>query len=121
MDSPPVIRAKVKGRQYQVLAFICRRIAATGQPPSLREIMAHIDTPSTSVARYFITKLVERGLLTRVPRIPRGIEVTDLARELHPELFPLTPLEAVFAAVCGARDDGEPLPARVMAVLEAVA
>lgn len=125
MDGPPVNRTRGPGRastarELQVLTFIANELAAHGQPPTVREIMGHLGSTSTSVGRYFVTKLVDKGMLRRVPWIPRGIEVTDLARETYPELFPLTPIEAVFAAVRDARNAGEALPARVVAVLEAV-
>ena len=64
-------------RQGLILAFIWDFIAHNPYPPTIREIVKGCNLSSTSVANYNLLCLKEKGYLTRVPSISRGIVLTE--------------------------------------------
>ncbi len=66
--------------QSQVLAFVVRIEAETGQTPTVREICAQFGFHSTTAARCHLAALERRGCITRRPYYPRGVSSTDAGR-----------------------------------------
>ena len=64
-------------RQALVLAFIWDFTTHNPYPPTIREIVKGCNLSSTSVANYNLLCLKEKGYLTRVPNISRGIVLTE--------------------------------------------
>ncbi len=64
-------------RQSRILAFIWDYTVANPYPPTIREIVKGCSLSSTSVASYNLLSLKEKGYLTRVPSISRGIVLTE--------------------------------------------
>jgi SOS-response transcriptional repressor LexA len=62
-------------REKKVLAFCKSFMVLNGYSPSIREIMASIDIPSTSEVRYYLQKLEARGLISRVKNVSRSIVI----------------------------------------------
>ena len=67
-------------RQALVLAFIRDFTTRNPYPPTIREIVKGCNLSSTSVANYNLLCLKEKGYLTRVPSISRGIVLTARGR-----------------------------------------
>jgi repressor LexA len=67
---------RLSERQRRMLLFIEDCIAKRSQPPSIREICDHCDISSTSVADYNLKRLEERGYISRMSNVSRGIQVT---------------------------------------------
>lgn len=108
----------LNARQLAALQCIADRIRDDLPPPTFGEIATAIGSSSKGVANYHLRFLVDRGLITLAgPSVPRSIGVTAKARDEFHELFPKSPAELVMVAVQDARDEGEPLPARVLAAL----
>lgn len=66
---------KLTRRQYDVLTAIREYQKENRRPPSLRDLMDATGVTSTSVMDYYLDSLVSKGLITRKPRISRGIEI----------------------------------------------
>ena len=64
-------------RQALILAFIRDFTNHNPYPPTVREITRGCNLSSTSVANYNLLCLKEKGYLTRVPSISRGIVLTE--------------------------------------------
>ena len=64
-------------RQALILAFIRDFTTRNPYPPTVREITRGCNLSSTSVANYNLLCLKEKGYLTRVPSISRGIVLTE--------------------------------------------
>lgn len=62
-------------RERQVLAFVAARIHDRGEAPTIREIAAACGFASANGAAAAVGRLVERGLLRRERRRPRGLDV----------------------------------------------
>lgn len=110
-------------RQKLILRVVARRSNAGRPAPSFRELgvlMSPSAPVSTSVVRYHIDRLIDRGLLSHDDRVARSLAVTPLAAALHPDLVSLSGCSALVDAVRAAHAAGEPLPSRVLAALEAV-
>lgn len=60
----------------RILNTIENLIQQRGYPPSIREIQQTANIPTTSTVYYHLKKLEDKGLITREPRISRGITVT---------------------------------------------
>ena len=67
-------------RQTLILAFIRDFTTRNPYPPTIREIVKGCNLSSTSVANYNLLCLKEKGYLTRVPSISRGIVLTARGR-----------------------------------------
>lgn len=108
-------------RQLEVLEFIARELAG-GTSPTIREIGEGVGLASTSAVDRHLASLERCGLIERGPAfVSRGIRITAKACAEYPDLFPPTPAERVTTAALEAQAAGEPLPARVVAALAAVA
>lgn len=69
---------KVSKIARRVLVFVRRFTQRHGFPPSTREIAAEFGWADHSTARYHLTRLVDAGLVTRLPK-PRCIRVKERA------------------------------------------
>jgi Mn-dependent DtxR family transcriptional regulator len=74
-------------KQGQYLAFIYLYALVNGRPPAEADMQRFFEVTPPSVHR-MIVELESRGLIRRVPRQPRSIEVTISASEL-PMLQPI--------------------------------
>ena len=74
-------------KQGQYLAFIYLYALVNGRPPAEADMQRFFEVTPPSVHR-MIVELESRGLIRRVPRQPRSIEVTISASEL-PTLQPI--------------------------------
>lgn len=74
---------KFTEKQGQYLAFIYAYTKVNGRPPAVADIQHYFGvTPPT--AQNMVVRLTELGLISRVPRAPRSIEVL-----LPPEELPV--------------------------------
>lgn len=83
-------------RQENILKFISQFSAGNGYPPTIREIGAAVDIPSTSVVNYNLNVLKREGYLNRSPDVSRGITLVG-------DRFVFVPIVGTIAA-------GEPIP-----------
>lgn len=74
---------KLSKRQQGMLDYIWESIQEAGRPPTIREIGEAVKISSTSVVNYNLTKLVEKGFLSRDAEVSRGLRLTDKASELY--------------------------------------
>lgn len=74
-------------KQGQYLAFIYMYRLVNGRPPAEADMQRFFEVTPPSV-HSMIVELERRGLISRVPRQPRSIEVTIPAAEL-PTLQPI--------------------------------
>lgn len=74
-------------KQGQYLAFIYMYALVNGRPPAEADMQRFFEVTPPSVHNMII-ELERRGLISRVPRQPRSIEVTLPAAEL-PVLQPI--------------------------------
>lgn len=75
----------VTKRQAEALGVIVEAIEERGIAPTLREICAALGLASTHAASQHLDRLVLKGLITRVPIISRGLQVTALGRRVYQE------------------------------------
>ncbi len=73
---------KLSKRQQGMLNYIWESIKGDGRPPTIREIGEAVDISSTSVVNYNLTKLVEKGFVSRDKEVSRGLRLTDKASEM---------------------------------------
>ena len=72
----PMSRRKLEGRAQELFDFIVQhKIANDGQSPTIREMRDETDITSTSVVNYYLDTLVDHGLIRRVDKESRGIQV----------------------------------------------
>jgi Mn-dependent DtxR family transcriptional regulator len=74
-------------KQGQYLAFIYMYALVNGRPPAEADMQRFFEVTPPSV-HSMVVELERRGLIRRVPRQPRSIEVTVPAAEL-PALQPI--------------------------------
>lgn len=89
-------RMSLSQRQKDILKFISQFTTENGYPPTIREIGAGVNIPSTSVVTYNLNILKREGYLNRSPDVSRGITLPG-------ETFVSVPLVGTIAA-------GEPIP-----------
>lgn len=65
-----------KTDRFAVFLFIAYK-ASEGAAPTNREICNDFGWTSTVSARHHVSALIDLGLLVRVPRVSRGLRVTD--------------------------------------------
>jgi repressor LexA len=70
-------------RQQKMLDYIWEYIREAGRPPTIREIGAAADISSTSVVNYNLTKLSEKGFVSRDAEVSRGLRLTEKAKLLY--------------------------------------
>lgn len=73
---------ELTAREKKVLEFCRSFIAQNSYSPSIREINSWIGTDSTSLVRYYLNNLEEKGFLNRVPGCPRTIVLTEEGRNV---------------------------------------
>ncbi len=71
---------RLSQRQAQILAFIQNYTAHQAYPPTVREIVKACELSSTSVALYNLVSLGQKGYLTRIRDVARGIALTERGR-----------------------------------------
>ena len=64
-------------KQIDILNFIESYIDEYGYPPSIRDIQNNCDISSTSVVKYNLDRLQEKGLMNRDSEISRSISLTN--------------------------------------------
>jgi len=64
-------------KQIDILNFIQNYIEEYGYPPSIRDIQNNCDISSTSVVKYNLDRLQEKGLMNRDSEISRSISLTN--------------------------------------------
>lgn len=69
-------------RQRSILEAICAGVAENGYPPTVREIGEEVGLKSSSSVKYQLDYLEQVGCISRDPRRPRTLEVTELGLEL---------------------------------------
>lgn len=67
-------------KQARVLRFIGSFVAEHGYPPTLEEMGKHFGTTSPHTGFCSVIALVRKGMLTKTPRIARGLALTDAGR-----------------------------------------
>lgn len=63
-------------KKINLLKFIYNHSEEIGWPPTVREIQSEFEMSSTSVADYWISKLVHSGEIERAPGVARGLRIT---------------------------------------------
>ena len=63
-------------KKINLLKFIHKHNEEIGWPPTVREIQSEFGMSSTSVADYWINKLVNAGVIEREPGVARGLRIT---------------------------------------------
>ena len=71
-------------RQILILSFVRDFTTHNPHPPTVREIAGGCNLSSTSVVDYNLLRLKEKGYLTRVPSISRGIVLTERGKTEAP-------------------------------------
>ncbi len=62
-------------RQVRILAFIRRYLAEHNYPPTIREIGKDVGIPSTSVVKYNLERLQDKGYIERSEEVSRGLRL----------------------------------------------
>ena len=75
-------RPSLDRRQLKILAFIRDFTACNPLPPTVREIVKGCNLSSNSVAQYHLQVLEHRKYATRIPRVARGIALTERGRSM---------------------------------------
>ncbi len=70
-------------RQVRILEFIYNYLEEHNYPPTIREIGKAVGIPSTSVVKYNLERLQEKGCIERSGEVSRGLRLKD-----GPSLFP---------------------------------
>ena len=68
-------------KQYELLAFINRRLTESGVSPSFEEMKEALGLKSKSGIHRLISGLEERGFIRRLPHRARALEVTRLPED----------------------------------------
>ncbi len=64
-------------RQVRMLAFIRSYLEEHAYPPTIREIGKDVGIPSTSVVKYNLERLQEKGYIERSGEVSRGLRLKD--------------------------------------------
>ena len=64
-------------RQRRIMLFIREYLEAHNYPPTIREIGQAVGISSTSVVKYNLERLVEKGLIERSGEVSRGLKLKD--------------------------------------------
>jgi repressor LexA len=69
-------------RQVRILEFIRQYVEEHNYPPTIREIGKAVTIPSTSVVKYNLERLQEKGYIERSGEVSRGLRLTHGASVL---------------------------------------
>ena len=86
-------------KQKDILNFIESYIEEFGYPPSIRDIQNNCDISSTSVVKYNLDRLQEKGLMNRDSEISRSISLTNSEKS-----------QTIKVPVLGTITAGQPFP-----------
>ena len=86
-------------KQKDILNFIESYIEEFGDPPSIRDIQNNCDISSTSVVKYNLDRLQEKGLMNRDSEISRSISLTNSEKS-----------QTIKVPVLGTITAGQPFP-----------
>ena len=86
-------------KQKDILNFIETYIDEFGYPPSIRDIQNNCDISSTSVVKYNLDRLQEKGLMNRDSEISRSISLTNAEKS-----------QTIKVPVLGTITAGQPFP-----------
>ena len=86
-------------QQKDILNFIETYIEDFGYPPSIRDIQNNCDISSTSVVKYNLDRLQEKGLMNRDSEISRSISLTNSEKS-----------QTIKVPVLGTITAGQPFP-----------
>tara|TARA_Y100000817_G_scaffold134312_1_gene105218 strand:+ start:4742 stop:5389 length:648 start_codon:yes stop_codon:yes gene_type:complete len=86
-------------KQKDILNFIETYIEDFGYPPSIRDIQNNCDISSTSVVKYNLDRLQEKGLMNRDSEISRSISLTNSEKS-----------QTIKVPVLGTITAGQPFP-----------
>ena len=86
-------------QQKDILNFIETYIEEFGYPPSIRDIQNNCDISSTSVVKYNLDRLQEKGLMNRDSEISRSISLTNSEKS-----------QTIKVPVLGTITAGQPFP-----------
>ena len=86
-------------KQKDILNFIENYIEEFGYPPSIRDIQNNCDISSTSVVKYNLDRLQEKGLMNRDSEISRSISLTNSEKS-----------QTIKVPVLGTITAGQPFP-----------
>ena len=64
-------------RQVRILAFIRQYLEKHSYPPTIREIGKEVGIPSTSVVKYNLERLQDKGYIERSEEVSRGLRLKD--------------------------------------------
>ena len=64
-------------RQVRMLQFIRAYLEEHSYPPTIREIGKAVGIPSTSVVKYNLERLQEKGYIERSEEVSRGLKLID--------------------------------------------
>lgn len=90
-------------RQVRILAFIRQYLADHSYPPTIREIGKAVGIPSTSVVKYNLERLQDKGYIERSEEVSRGLRLKDGPSltahlgDLLPRLVPIRKLGVISA------------------------
>lgn len=68
--------------QIRALLAIDELTRSMGYPPTLREISAKLGSPNTTTAYDFVNRLERAGLVTRSPKVARGLTITEEGKDV---------------------------------------
>jgi len=71
-------------RQVRILEFIREYLEEHNYPPTIREIGKAVGIPSTSVVKYNLERLQEKGHIERSEEVSRGLRLTNGPRLVPP-------------------------------------
>lgn len=71
-------------RQIRMLEFIQQYLEEHSYPPTIREIGKAVGIPSTSVVKYNLERLQEKGHIERSEEVSRGLRLKDWPGRVHP-------------------------------------
>ena len=69
--------SELSERQQRIMAFIEEYLEEHNYPPTIREIGKAVDISSTSVVKYNLERLQDKGLIERSDEVSRGLRLTQ--------------------------------------------
>lgn len=69
--------AKINDKLDVIYSYIVSYVETNGIPPTVRDICRDLNVKSTASAKYYVDKLIERGLITKLNDKKRSITLTN--------------------------------------------